>query len=878
MSKTKIDKLPGGLTLVTLDNHAAPVAAFQVWLHVGSHDELDDERGLAHLHEHMLFKGTPTRGVGAIAADIEAAGGNINAWTSQDQTVYHIVMPSHAWRAGLEVLADAVCHPLFDPDELEREIEVVVEEIKRSEDSPSRVLYRRLFELIWAGHPYALPVLGTEQSVRSMTQARMRAFYDKHYTAPNATVVAVGDFDPEEVRAEVQRLFADLAATQPPARVNAPEPRPPAAAAALPTTFSESRLVYAFPAPGLSHPDVPALDVLAIVLGQGDSSRLFREVRRDQGLVNDIGASCYTPERCGMFSVSLLTSRDRLKPALEASLDVLARLLETGIDELELEKARNIVLSEATYKLETVQGMANSMGYYQVTCDDPDWEQGYHAAVARLRTSDVLRAARTWLRPEAVQVVQMLAEDTEDADGDEGAGADLALDDAPDGQPDEAEVLDEAGLLSTVQRRLGRFVGTPLAAREADVIEGIELTRLDSGDVLLVRPDRSVPVAALRVAGLGGLLAETPATAGHTRLLSDLLTRGTASRSADDFADTIDRLAVDLGGFAGRNSIGMSALCLSQHLEPVLEMMTDCLWSHALPDQELQIQREAQLEDIRHQHDAPARTCFRALLQAMYGAHPYGLDSLGTLESVGAADQAALLGLGRGLLGPGRLVWAAAGDLDVDQLTRRLNALTPTDPREAPPLTNGPVAPLTEKVQLRNKADKAQAHIAIGFRGTTLSSPDRHALAVLSTVLSGQGGRLFLELRDRQSLAYSVSSMSVEGVDPGYFAFYIGTSPDKEQTALAGLYGEIDKVLQAPVLAEELDRAKAYLAGAHAIGLQRSSSRAATIAFNHLYGLGRESWRTQLEDLLAVTAEDVLEAARRTLTVGRHVESVLAPQ
>ena len=847
-------QLESGLTTVIVANHSAPVAAFQVWLHAGGFDELDDERGLAHLHEHMLFKGTPKHGVGEIAAAIEANGGQINAWTSNDQTVYHVTLPAHAWREGLAVLADATCHPLFDPVELSREIEVVVEEINRADDTPSRVAYRRLFEMIYGDHPYALPVLGTIDSVRGMNQGRMRAFYDKHYVAPNCTVVAVGDFDADAVLAEIERLFADLGRRDPPARKRTGQPLPAAAADVIKTAFSESRLVCAFPAPDLRHADVPALDVLALVLGQGDSSRLFRTVRRDLGLVNEVGASCYTPERAGLFSLSFMTSRDRLGAAWRASLEVLAGLFEHGIDAEELDKARNIIVSEAVYKLESMQGQAGSLGYFSQVCDDPEWERRYHEAVQRVGVADVLRVARTWLRVDRLQVVQMLA------------GADT------DGAP-----APNAGELLAVARELLPPPPTAMAARVSDVVEGIEKIDLPGGDVLLVMPERSIPVMGVRVAALGGLLGEGVADNGRMHLLADLLTRGTSTRSGDEIAAKVDHLAADLSGFSGRNSLGLSAVALSQHGDTVLDLLLDCLHDHNLPEQELEIQRKAQLEDIRHKDDAPARSCFRAALSALYGDHPYGMDTLGSLESVAGSDRQSLLDLGRKRLAPGALVWAAAGDVDPERLARQLANRTPTDRRASPLTARSEVPQLDRLVQLRPKADKAQAHVAIAFRGVTLEDSDRFALGILSTVLSGQGGRLFLELRDRLSLAYSVSSMHVEGVDPGYFAFYIGTSPDKVQTALDGLYAEIDKVLQAPLTQDELTRARAYLAGAHAIGLQRSSTRATTICFNHLYGLGRTAWRTHLEQLLAVEAEDVLAATRRILTVGRHVEVVLAP-
>src|SRR4051812_18934736 len=146
--------LPNGLTVIFEEQHAAKVAAFQVWVRAGSADERLDQAGLAHLHEHMLFKGTARRGPGEIAHDIEAHGGEINAWTSYDQTVYHIVLASQFARTGLDILADAVRHSAFDPTELSREIEVVCEEIKRSLDSPSRRASRDLFSTSYQTHPY----------------------------------------------------------------------------------------------------------------------------------------------------------------------------------------------------------------------------------------------------------------------------------------------------------------------------------------------------------------------------------------------------------------------------------------------------------------------------------------------------------------------------------------------------------------------------------------------------------------------------------------------------------------------------------------------------------------------------------------------------
>lgn len=850
-------QLDSGLTTVIQQVAAAPVAAFQVWIHSGSYDETDEERGLAHLHEHMLFKGTPTRGLGEIAASIEACGGQINAWTSHDQTCYHVVLPAHEWRRGLDVLADAVCHSTFDPGELTREIEVVVEEIKRAADSPGQVAYRRLFEMVFAGHPYALPVLGSEASVRSMDRDKMLAFFRKHYVAANTTVVACGDLDPAEARLAIEQAFANL-----PRTTAVPKPQPSgqrvtARAEVLATRFSESRVVMGWPAPPLDHPDVPALDLLAIVLGQGDSSRLVRQVQRDKMLANDIGSSTYTPLHAGLFSLTILTGADRLDAARKEALEVVQHLRVAGVEQSELEKARNNVLADATYKLETVQGLAHALGFFTASVGDPEWDRVYNGRIAGLTCADLQRVARQYLTADTLQIVQMPGTEAERPDF---AGKDVTP---------EALLQEARGILTDPT--------AALAVRTPDVVDGIERIELPSGDLLLVQPDRSVPVVGLRVAALGGLREEDPESNGRSHLIAQLMTRGTSRRSGDEIAHEIETLAAGLGGFAGRNSVGVHAVALGSTRERVLELLFDCVFEAALPEGELEQERHVQLEDLRHQSDAPARQALRAMAAALYGQHPYGLDLLGTTESVKALRRGDLLDYLRRRLCPGRLVWAASGDVDPQDLAAQVVARTPQDRIPLPGIQVPEMPVIDKQIQLRMHAEKQQAHVAIGFRGTTLYRPDRYALDVLSTILSGQSGRLFMELRDKQSLAYTVSSMHTDGVDDGYFALYIGTSPDKVEQALAGLYAEMDKVLQAAVTADELDRARRYLAGAHAIGLQRRSARASTLCLNELYGLGRQAYRGQLEALLAVTADDILAAARRYLVRDKSVEVILTP-
>ena len=879
-------RLPTGLGLVVQQVPNAPAVAIHVWVGVGGADERDGERGLAHLHEHMLFKGTSRRGVGQVAAEVEGVGGQINAWTSLDQTVYHVTMPAHEWRTGLDVLADVICDSSFDPGELSREIEVVCEEIRRAEDSPGRVIYRGLLEAVFGDHPYAKPVLGTAESVRAMDRDRMRAFFGRHYRASNTIVSIAGPMAEAEVRTAVADAFAKQrrdAAVKRPAPV---QPSRPSSARVMRSAFSETRLAVGFRAPDLLGADVAALDVFALILGQGESSRLFRRVRRDLGLVNDIGASCWTPQRGGVFSISFSTSDERVMPALSATLSEVRALLDTGPDEEEVERARRQIVSEATWKLETVQGQAHSNGFYAQALGDPTFERRYHDAINAVTVADVRRVGNVWLRGDQAHAVLLVG--TAQAEQSAAAAAGQSDAPAPAAPPATGEAAvastaplpDEAALLQALAA-LGVPAATPQRGEvrgRAVSADGVIRIELATGDRLLVLPDRSVPVFALRHAVSGGQRDEEASTAGRALLAAELVTRGTSRRSADEISFAMDGMAGEIAAIAGRNSFGLSVATLARHGEAMLDLTLQCMLDATLPDAELEVARRAQLEAIRHQRDSPARQAFRAAMAVLCGDHPYGLDMIGHDASVAALTRQDLLTYVQGRFAPGQAVWAACGDVDPDWLTQRLNAALVGRSGGAPPPTVRPVAALAATERLRLHSAKVQSHVVLAYQGAKLTAPERFALQVLAALLGGQGGRLFLDLRDRQSLAYSVSASSSEGTELGAFTFYIGTAPDKVATALAGLTRHIDRVCEERVGADELDRARRSLAGGYAIGLQRSGARASALCLAELYGTGAGGWQAEIDALLAVTSEDVLGAAQRFLGRGHHVEVVVGPE
>ncbi|RKG70926.1 M16 family metallopeptidase [Corallococcus terminator] len=861
--------LPNGLTVVFEEQHAAKVAAFQVWVKAGSADERPDQAGLAHLHEHMLFKGTERRGPGEIARDIEAHGGEINAWTSFDQTVYHIVIASQFARTGLDILGDAVRRSAFDKDELAREIEVVCEEIKRSFDSPSRRASRALFSTAFQTHPYRLPVIGTEESVRGFTREKVLEFYHRHYTPKNLVLSVAGDLRESELREWVEEIFGGDWGRPYAGPVERPRDAAPTGRRVHVQTedVKEAYLHLSFAIPELEHPDVPALDMLAMVVGQGESSWLVREVKHRQHLVNDIHASAYTPKDPGIFSVGLTLPPAQAAKALTQTARVLEALRTTLVPEEELRTLKAAVEAESVYRKETVQGTARNLGSYQTSPGGLESEARYMEHIRGLTLEDLRRVAQKYLRLEHAVVTALVPPSAELTE----AVVNAALD----------EAAKSPGL--TPPERTARPVppdapARPARSTAASARSEVYQEKLPSGATLVVRVEPHVPLFSMRAAFTGGLRYETAEDNGITTLVSRTLTRGTTTLSSDEISQLSDIYAGNVSAQGGRNSVSLKADFLSRYFEPGFRLFADCLLNPSFREEEVARERSLLLQDILTREDKPSSLAFELFARTLYREHPYRLPLTGEKASVEKLGPDQLRAYHRQHMDPSQMTLSVVGDVRVEEVRAlaleffgksRGGAVAPKQVLpEAPPS-----APRSEKKELA----RAQTHLVMGFQAARLTDRWRITLDVLSTVLSGQGGRLFVELRDKRSMAYSVSSFSMDGLDPGYFAVYMGTSPEKVDAAVAGMRKELERIRDEPIPDAELERAKQHIIGSYEIDLQRNSTRATLLALDTCYGVGLDNFLHYSEHVAKVTAADVQEVARRVIDFDRVAMAVVGP-
>lgn len=844
--------LRNGLTVVIREQATAPVVALQLWCKVGSVNETPAEAGYSHFVEHMLFKGTAKRAVGAVAAEIEGAGGEVNAFTSFDQTVYTIAISSRYAELALDVLADVAANSAFDTEEHSREREVILEEIKRSEDNPSSVLYKLLFAEAFHTSPYKNPVIGSTQSIADVTRDQLYAYYRKWYH-PNRMVLAVaGDVQADTFLPVIEKSFGGMVSTPKLDDSVVREPQQTSARVFIhPAEVQEAQFMLAYHIPSVEHADTCALDVLSIVYGLGESSRLYHAIKTEKKLVNSISAYAYQPQHQGIFVVSAYLQSRNVAAAVAESLVERDRLLQVLPTAEELRKAKIQIEKDYVYQRETVQGQARKVGYFETMLGDEHYDEQYLRDVERVGVADLVRVVETYLNPSAATLGVLVPKD-------------------------EANLINQAELKALLNT--SRSAATPRRIFSAKTEGVVEKVLLDNGTTLLMKRNTAVPLVSLKRASLGGLRVEIPATNGLSNLVAQSLTTGTTSRGQLEIAEQIEGMGGHIKASAGRNSFSLSMDILSRFFAEGLDIFCDIYDSPSFTEQCVQDERDLILEDIKAQEDNLPQEAFKLMTRTMFTRHPLGMPILGTKEVVEGFTASQVQEFYRTSVLPAHAAIALVGDFDPEVAYRQLNAAFGKSPQiahKAPAVPSEPT--ITSPRSAVIYKPKQQAHLAIGFQVPGLLHKDRYVLEVLSNVLSGQSGRLFMKLRDEQGLAYSVTSFLVEGLDAGYFACYIGTSPEKLAQATDGIFAELADIRERGISEEELHRSRSYIVGNYELDLQQNGSQAATMLFDELYGLGYEELSRYPQTIMGITAADVQRVVQSYIDPQRAVTAIVRP-
>jgi zinc protease len=826
--------LPNGLTVLLRRDTAAPVSSVQVWVKTGSiHEGAHLGAGLSHYLEHMLFKGTERRAGREISSTVQAHGGYINAYTTFDRTVYYIDVPSNHTNVAIDLLADAVLHSTLPADEVTKEKDVILREIDMCLDDPDQRLSQALFETAFRTHPYRQPIIGHRDVFAANTREDLMAYYRGRYVPNNLVLVIVGDFEPASTRAAIAEHFG-------------PAPRVRLAPVLVPDEpvqlsrrdqhlhedVKVARAGLGWQIPGLTHPDTPALDMLAMVLGHGDSSLLWQSIREKARLVHTIDAMSWNPGTGGLFYVSYVSDPDKRVAAEQAILRELSRIERQGIKPAALAKAiRQAVTSEINMR-KTMAGQASRLGAGEVVVGDIHYTQQYFRRLAELTPAKLREVMRTYLVPEKLTVISS----------------------------------NPAGPQTTAVDGTAPTAGSSLDFEEI---------ALPVGARLLLQPNHALPNLHFRLALAGGPFFEPAGRRGLNSLLATMLTKDTGRRSAEEVAGAIEAVGGTFHEFSGNNSFGLTAEVLPGDAGLALELLADALLRPAFKPARLEVEREAALAHLQESLDDVVSVGRKKMREKFFGAHPFAVESGGDEAGLKAIQVADLRALHRRLAVSGNVVLAVAGAFDPRRLLPKLKAFLAKIPRGT--VSAGATGVTIVPGDFTEIQPRQQAIVFQAFPGPGLLADDYIVSEVADELFSGMSSRLFERVREEKGLAYFVRSSRIVGLRDGMFYFFAGTSPQRHAEVIAELNLEIQRVREGGVTADELRRCQVRLKAGKRMGMQTNGARAMQAALNAIYGQPVNDWRTYDARIDGVTLADMQAFARNYFVSGSRVQLVVQP-
>ncbi len=843
--------LPNGLTLITRCQPDSGVVAINTWVKAGYFHEPDEVAGMAHLFEHMFFKGSRNfPGAEDIARQVSSLGGASNAGTIYDSTNYYFVLPSEALAQGIEIQADAIANPLFDPEELRKEAEVVIEESNRKYDNPPALALENMFATSFTRHRMRRWRIGSNEVLRNIRRDDLLAFFETLYRPENIILSVCGDVSHEEVVDVVSRTFGEIP------RGTLEKNRGPEEPPQTEFRFAEEKgeiqqswSVFGWHVPGLGHHDGEALDALSSVLSAGRYSRLYRSVVAS-GAANTIAADNTVYEDVGIFTSRLSADDDSLERAEDLVMEEIERVRQFGPTRYELELARNGAESSTIFELSDVLGQAQTLGWFEVR-GGYETLGTYLTKLESLTPDDVRQVAREHLRPENMTLYRYRSNGTPVGTR---KGALSRLTEAAASVDDSPHVEMTHPPLPPAPR--GAVADLP--AREHTLSNGVKL---------FVREIPGTPTVSTGIYVSGGRIHENSSNAGITQLMGRTMKRGTRTRSAEQLDREIEYLGTQIGVLLDDDFFGFTLDILRSHYAAGIEILADVVRHPSFPEEEIDNARGLQIASIRRALDSTTTRSFQLLRRTFYGNHPYGLPDNGFISSIDRLTRDDLVAWHTNGFVADSTTIVVVGDVASENVVELMEAAFGSLPRATAPRRPLPSPErITAATEISELRDKKQSAVAMGFATVPPSDPDWITLRLIQDICSGLAGTFFAELRGRRSLAYTVYAGDASNKLAGSFVAFIATEAAKEAEAKEALLAEVRKLGTDGFSLDDLERARSHLAGTTRIRLQTNSAKRSEVAQSHLYELGLDFTTRFLQTIQTISLDEARRVANKYLS------------
>jgi zinc protease len=854
--------LPNGLQVILVEDKRLPLVAVNVWYHVGPANEAPGLTGFAHLFEHMMFAGSKR------LADrlMEGAGASdSNGSTDYDRTNYYDTVPSNQLELALWVHADRMGYLLdvLDQKSLTNQQDVVRNERRDTvENEPYGIVEEALNHALFPqDHPYRASVIGSHTDIQNAKLEDVRDFFTRYYGPNNASIVIAGDIDKVKTRALVAKYFGSLRPG--PAVVRPKVVTPPIAGEkrlVVPDRVELPRIYLGWLTPPAYQPGDAELAVLAQILAGGKSSRLYKSLVYGRQIAQDVDADQDSRALASTFLIEVTARAGHTPAELEEAVDLeLAALRDQGPSEQEVARARNQIETAIVSSLEKLggDGLADQLNHYNQYTGDPGYLAQDVAQLRKITAADVQRAARTWLQKKSRVVVAGVP------------GTPELPPDPPAPKPPKggkAVAKGGPGGINEAEAWRARMPAAGPAPR-MQLPQG-EAFKLGNGLTVIHHYNPALPLVSADLVIKSGSDANPPALPGLAGFTAQMLTEGTATRSAPRIADEIAQLGafLDTGSSTGASSV--SLLSLRANFGAALAVLADVVQHAAFPTAEVERQRASRLGDLMQQRDDPETIAALAAAGALYGPrHPYGYGQLGTEPAIRAVTREDLLGFWRRHYVPGNAALVVSGDISRSELKALVEAgFADWKSAPPPPLLPGTPATTGARVVLVDQKGAGQTALRLTMLGAERKTPQFAALEVMNAAFGGLfTSRINQNLREEKGYTYGVYSGFRYDRTPGPFIIAGSVRANVTGASVSELLKEAQAMMAKPLGAEELAGARNAQLLSLPNHFETNSDIGASLAETFVFDLPLDYYTQLPARLAAVTAADVQAAAKRYL-------------
>ena len=846
-------KLDNGQTVIIKEVHDNPIVTIDTWIKTGSINENDTNNGVAHFLEHLFFKGTSKHPTGEFDKILESKGAITNAATSKDFTHYYITIPSEDFKTAIDLHADMLMNPLIPRKELEKERKVVIEEIAKTKDNPENKLYENLIKSFYQYHPYKREVIGKKEIIENIPREEIMYFYDTWYNPSNMITVVVGDVNTEEALSLIKQNFNKKEAK----KFKLPKYKSDKYLVKQKEVTAHDKVETGYMIIGFrgvpqeNRSDAYALDVLATILGDGRSSKLYQSVKEQQQLAYSISAGHSSMKDDSIVYVRANFTPINKEKVKKAIFDEIEKIRNGNFDEQEIQKAKNIIERDTFYSRESTANIANELGYTTLVYGDSKYYDEYIENIKKVTKNDIIKVAKKYLNPNQAAISIML--------------------------PD-ASSQENTKPISNVQSKHNHTTKPEVVKKDKTITQ----YKLPCNINLIINHNQLNDIIAMEIYAKGGNYTEKKAGLGT--VTAALMLKGTKKYSKLHLSQTMEQNGIIIAPSSGSDMFSISVKTTKNDLPLTLELLNEIVNNASLDEQELERVKKEKLQAIQRNRDLPVNVALEEFKTAIWQGTPYGVTGKILEKTIPTINQNDVTDYYNSVFYPENLVISINGNVNDAEIIEKLSNIFCVDKTSNAQKFDynsykNVFKPLTATKTVKKEKDVEAAWIVMGWLTDGVENKkDVATLQVIDSILgSGMSSRLFKQLRAQQGLAYQVGSSFAANVNKGVFALYIGTNPSTAQHSKNELLKQINILKREFVSDKELKEAKDKILGNFILSQETNMEKASTLGWFEISGRGYNYINEFPQLIKSVTATDIIRVANKYFEKP-YVTTIVAPQ